>query len=414
MERLKNIIARMTQQYEPAQTPPYEWSDQVIDEVINHFLTEEVNLDSSPGVPWAALGTTNKKVLDEHRPLIVRMVKARLRLLSTGDCRDLTAEEKVKLGFCDPVRLFVKNEPHGREKASTKRWRLIMSVSLVDQLVERVLNARLNKSEVANWRDIPSKGGSSMYQPDDVKEILSWIGGADIAEADISGFDWSVKYWELLADVLLRIKLSPGASQRWCQALLMRVECLALSVFSLSDGRLIAQLVKGIQKSGSYNTTPTNSHIRVMLAMLAGADKAIAIGDDGLESHVESAPRAYSDMGHPLKMYAKCVGKANFCSMLIKYDGSCDPVTWDKTFFRFLEAKRKDPSRLIQLNYVLGFSSQWDRIRSWLAIHGENLSGWTVSAEIIRNIIGSFSNDETQSSTTTEVGSPEAGSTPQV
>ncbi len=399
-------------QYAPAYTVPYEWSDNVIDEVVNHFLSEEVNLDSSPGVPWSALGTTNKKVLDEHRPLVVRMVKSRLRLLSTGDCRALTAEEKVKQGFCDPVRLFVKNEPHGVEKATTKRWRLIMSVSLVDQLVERVLNARLNKSEVAHWREIPSKGGSSMYQTDDVKEILQWIGSSTVAEADISGFDWSVKYWELLADVLLRVRLSPGASERWQRALLMRVECLALSVFSLSDGRLIAQLVKGIQKSGSYNTTPTNSHIRVMLALLAGAEKAIAIGDDGLESFVESAPEAYASMGHPLKMYSKCVDKANFCSMLIKFDGSCDPVTWDKTFFRFLEARRKDPSRLVQLSYVLGFSTQWDRIREWLADHGKDLSGWTVSAEIIGNIIDSFiNNDQSSENSTTEAGCPEAGFT---
>lgn len=380
----------MVPMYKVASKPPHSWEDQEIDKVIDFFLSEEVNARSSPGVPWTAFGSTNKMVLDGHRNLIVSVVKARLFLLASEDCRSLSAEERVRLGFCDPVRLFVKNEPHGSEKSRTKRWRIIMSVSLVDQLVERVLNSRLNKSEVKHWQLIPSKGGSSMYQPEDVESILEWIHGKDVAEADVSGFDWSVKHWELMADAEFRARISPESSDAWRHALFMRVDCLSLSVFSLSDGRLIAQRVKGIQKSGSYNTTPTNSHIRVMLALLVGSQDAIAVGDDGLETYVPNAPSKYAALGHPLKMYQRCVGKATFCSMCIHFNGQCEPETWSKTFFRFLDAKRKDPQRLYQLNYVLANSPHRERILRWIGGNIDNLSGWTVSAEIIREIISSL------------------------
>lgn len=404
MGKLNSAMRVLRKLYEPASIEPYAWEEDTVTKVIEHFLREEVNKKSSPGVPWHSLGTTNEMVLKGHRSLIVSIVLARLRLLSTVDCRDLTAEERVKRGFCDPVRLFVKNEPHGEDKARSKRWRLIMSVSLVDQLVERVLNARLNKSEVRNWRVIPSKGGSSMYNTCDVNHVRRWMAGKDLAEADISGFDWSVKFWELCFDAELRILLSPGASESWKQALRARVDCLSLSVFSLSDGRLIAQKVKGIQKSGSYNTTPSNSHIRVLLAHLVGSKDAIAIGDDGLETFVSNAVDIYRELGHPLKMYARCVDRATFCSMEIGFNGCCEPVTWSKTFFRFLEAKRKDEQRLYQLAFCLDQSPHWERICTWLMENKETVSGWTVSAERLGIILASLYGSQEESSTTTNGG----------
>lgn len=394
----------MESEYECVSKEPHSWEDDAIDEIISFFLNEDVNARSSPGVPWTAFGSTNKLVLDGHRAMIISVVKARLTLLATQNCQSLSAEEKVKLGFCDPVRLFVKNEPHGSEKSRTKRWRLIMSVSLVDQIVERVLNSRLNKSEVRHWQLIPSKGGSSMYQQEDVEHVLKWLTQRDAAEADVSGFDWSVKYWELIADAVLRVRISPNATQAWKHALFMRVECLAHSVFSLSDGRLIAQLDKGIQKSGSYNTTPANSHIRVMLAKLVGAKDAIAVGDDGLETYVSDAPAKYAALGHPLKMYRRCDGSATFCSMKIFYDGRSEPETWSKTLFRFLDSKRKDPQRIYQLNHVIFNSPHRERILRWINDNVDSLSGWTVSAEIIREIISSLNGSTQENSASPAFG----------
>jgi len=391
----------MIDRYAIVSIPPYGWNDGVLSDVINHFISEEVNLHASPGIPYSALGLTNAVVLREHGGFIRSLVKDRLNLLSTGNCLTLSAEERVQQGFCDPVRLFVKDEPHNREKTRTKRFRLIMSVSLVDQLVERVLNSRLNHNEVLHWREIPSKGGSSMSLKGDMDFIKMWMLNRDLAEADVSGFDWTVKSWELQADVMLRIALSPKHSPEWRRALVNRVDCLSLSVFSLSDGRLISQLTKGIQKSGSYNTTPTNSHIRVMLAYLAGANEAVAVGDDGLEDYHPDAEAKYIEMGHPLKMYKRGCNRATFCSMDINIFGRSEPTTWDKTFFRFLDSKVKSAEKLIQLEFVIGMSSHWDRIRAWIIDNYMGFSGWTVPAEIIQNIVLSSHVDQTENSTTT-------------
>lgn len=398
-KEIEQVLSAMKARYAVASIPPYGWNDGVLTDVINHFISEEVNMHASPGIPYSALGSTNAVVLRDHGGLIRSIVKERLDLLSTGDCFALSAEERVKQGFCDPVRLFVKDEPHNVEKTLTRRFRLIMSVSLVDQLVERVLNSRLNHNEILHWRDIPSKGGSSMCLKGDMDFIKMWMLNRDLAEADVSGFDWSVKSWELQADVALRIALSPQSSLEWRKALENRVDCLSLSVFSLSDGRLISQLTKGIQKSGSFNTTPTNSHIRVMLAYLAGANEAIAVGDDGLEDYCCGAEAKYVEMGHPLKMYHRGYNRATFCSMYIDVFGKSEPTTWDKTFFRFLDSKVKNAERLIQLESVIGMSSQWDRICVWIQANCEGLSGWTVPAEIRSIVLGSHV-DQTENSTT--------------
>lgn len=373
-----------------AAVPPLEWNDDNIESVISHFLTEEVNQHASPGIPYAHFGKTNKIVLASHRELIVRLVKDRLRRLATEDCLDLSAEERVQQGFCDPVRLFVKDEPHSHDKIKTKRLRLIMSISLVDQLVERVLNYRLNQSELASWQHIPSKGGSSMSKFADRMHVADWMRGRDLAEGDISGFDWSVKAWELRFDADLRIALSPGAGVFWKVALLQRVDCLSLSVFSLSDGTMIAQRVKGIQKSGSYNTTSTNSHIRVMLAHLAGAEEAIALGDDGLEDYSPQAVSIYESLGHLLKMYERKRDRASFCSMDIDEKGHGEPLTWHKTFFRFLDAKVKTPERLYQLYFVLGESCHWNRIHLWLLEQYRNISWAEGATDKIGKILESW------------------------
>lgn len=380
----------MRRYYSIAAVSPLEWNEDNIESVIKHFLSEEINQHASPGVPYAAFGKTNKIVLTTHRALIVRLVKDRLRRLATGDCFALSAEERVQQGFCDPVRLFVKDEPHSIDKIKTGRLRLIMSISLVDQLVERVLNYRLNQSELASWPHIPSKGGSSMSKFADRMHVVDWMRDRDMAEGDISGFDWSVKAWELRFDADLRIALSPGAGVYWRIALLQRVDCLSLSVFSLSDGTMIAQRVKGIQKSGSYNTTPTNSHIRVMLAYLTGAEEAIALGDDGLEDYNPQAQVNYKSLGHPLKMYERKHNRAAFCSMDIDEKGHGEPLTWHKTFLRFLDAKFKTPERLFQLFFVLGESCHWGRIHLWLTEHYREISWAEGATDKIGEILSSL------------------------
>lgn len=61
--------------------------------------------------------------------------------------RSLSAVERVWLYLVDPVRFFVKNEPHSVDKVLNRRFRLISSFSVVDSIVQR-LATRDRKSVV--------------------------------------------------------------------------------------------------------------------------------------------------------------------------------------------------------------------------------------------------------------------------
>lgn len=270
----------------------------------------------------------------------------------------------IDVGACDPVKIFIKNEPHNKEKVRTKRLRLISSVSLIDQLVERILFAKQNKCEIEHWPFIPSKPGMGL---DDESAFQIWSSVVDhlksgqLVEADLSAFDITVQGWELQVDMLIRMNLcglaetSPGG-----RMMLNRGIAVSNSVFVLSDGTMWAQREPGIQLSGSYNTSSTNSRIRVLQAYLAGASWAIAMGDDCLEGPGD--PEVYHKLGKTLKMYNNRTDSFEFCSQEF-HNGIAAPVDGSKTFFRLLNQpaaliERQGPELLAQFKNDMRHSPQ--------------------------------------------------------
>jgi len=300
-----------------------------------------LNRRSTPGLPWAALAPTKGQLLDEHGPLVVEAVLKRLSLLQEyADKMPSDPQELVELGLCDPVRVFVKDEPHTKVKAMEGRWRLISSVSIVDEIIERLLCHVQNETEIDSWLKCPSKPGIGLSQDAQAQalwqEVLPHL--ATAAEADVSGWDWSVPWWLLDLDVRARILLC-GASPRssFARILHARMWCLARSVFSTTDGQLFKQAVPGLMKSGSYLTSSTNSRMRVMLAWLIGADWAIAMGDDSLEQETPGAAERYALYGFRVKMYRRCGQSFEFCSHRFT-DGVAVPLNWAKGLYRLLSA----------------------------------------------------------------------------
>ena len=263
---------------------------------------------------------------------------------------DMTPADLVRRGFCDPVRLFVKQEPHTRKKLSEGRFRLISSVSLVDQLVERMLFGPQNRLEIASWKVIPSKPGMGLSLDSQARAVWADVAvkatQSPAAEADISGFDWSVQDWELWTDVEMRIKLS-GALPKLANAMRARFYCFMNSVFQLSNGEMYAQLLPGLMKSGSYCTSSTNSRIRCLMAELIGSPWCIAMGDDSVEAFVPNAQKKYYELGHSCKDYIACrvdelgrLSEFNFCSHLISRKLSY-LVPWPKTLYRHLASENE-------------------------------------------------------------------------
>lgn len=304
--------------YPRTKIPPYFRGDE-------HSVTyahidsaiDEINKASSPGLPFAEdFKTKGDALMPENRQAIYDEVMSRLDLLQCNDVLPTSPRELVEQGFTDPVRLFVKNEPHKKSKISEGRFRLIASVSVIDEIVERLICTNQNKREIQLWKTIPSKPGMGMSLADQTHAVVQSIPSDDGAEADISGWDWSIPWWCFQAEARIRARLAGAAPDSlFARMLRNRFWCLTRSVFATSDGKMYEQLVPGVMKSGSYLTSSSNSRIRILLTRLVGSSWAIAMGDDSVEEFVEGAARKYAAMGFKVKMYAKCTrSNFNFCS----------------------------------------------------------------------------------------------------
>jgi hypothetical protein len=257
-------------------------------------------MDASPGVPWMKLAPNNRVIMREFGGVVWACVMQRLKALCTCNCSEMTAEELVKAGLCDPIRVFVKNEPHSTKKLEEGRVRLIMSVSLADQLVERVLSSEQNQLEIASFHRLPVKPGMGFSN-----EKIDLVGAhfdkfEELVSSDVSGWDWSVSAAELRFDAERRVGAAGVPMDHpYARALLARSTCLSRSVIAFSDGEMVAQRWDGVQKSGSYNTSSGNSWIRVAAARFAGAGEVVAMGDDCVDDGADAEVMAV--LGHPLK-----------------------------------------------------------------------------------------------------------------
>lgn len=324
-------------------------------------VLQDVNRDSSPGMPFIAMGCVdNVTALTRYPEQVKEAVWQRLLVLTFGNVERMNAVQLVQSGAVDPVRIFVKNEPHNLLKVKQGRMRLISSVSLVDQLVERILMSQQNKAEIDSWHKIPSKPGMGLND-EGLEMIYDYVAKwPNKYEADISGWDFGLQAWEMLWEADVRAELAGMVGSLYHKAIRARVWCEANSLFMLSDGSLIAQTVPGKRCSGSYNTSAGNSRCRVMLGYLVGAPQIMAMGDDSVEVGTEEHRIKYEKMGHIIKTFAPSTNGFEFCSMRIEKtnDGRVTgvPVNWSRSFYRLLHATQDFEARKLQFCYEMRHS----------------------------------------------------------
>lgn len=288
----------------------------------------------------------------------------------------MTSEDLIRYGCWDPVRLFIKNEPHSAAKLAEGRLRLIANVSLRTQLVERVICGPQNNAEIRSWWKSPAKPGlgldddSLMLLSDSILKITR---KGLAAMTDVSGWDWAVKLWLLWADAeRRRIAARVSEDSLFAEMCYFRAYCTANSVYGLPDGELVAQCDAGIQNSGSYCTSSTNSWMRIILFLVACLilnpdltdqelqdmlELCMAMGDDCVELFVEGVLNVYLDLGFKASL-AETSDKlegVEFCSHIFNADGTAIPTSWPRTLYRFFSHKigSDTPDRMAQLDYVL-------------------------------------------------------------
>lgn len=312
----------------------------------NLILT--VKRTASPGVPYSVYGSENHLVLQDHSVIIQNALIERLDLLLAFGERtwNMDAKSLVDCHLVDPVRIFVKNELHKVAKTRTGKVRLICSISLVDQLVEKVLYGALNNHEIEHWDEIPSKPGFGLLDDESVDKLVNGVTkmyeeGGPIIGSDMRNNDWTVQAWELAAECDLRCRLMQASvwdDFHWLAR--ARFGCLARSVFVLSNGSMYAQLVPGVMKSGCYVTASATSRIRVLEASLLGVN-AMSMGDDCIENvdpflEIEGMRRFYYSLGHEIKDIRQMnPHDFEFCSHRFIH-GKVIPLNWMKMYMNLI------------------------------------------------------------------------------
>lgn len=330
--------------------------------------------------------------------LVLNAVLTRLSdILALGDTIfSLTPSELIQKNVCSPIRLFIKDEPHKLAKIQQGKLRLISGVAVDDQILDRMIFGVQNNTEIDLWDQIPSKPGIGL---DDhgllkmSKTFKQMLEKGPLRSTDISGWDWSVQDWELKADVEARIQLA-GASDGSLFAFLARVRayCVARKVFVLPDGTMVAQIRPGVQASGWYCTSSTNSRMRILAKVVAhllwceergvavedeDLTNMISMGDDAVEGATDDGVLQYlEELGHTVKevqLFDSLEG-VEFCSHRWMHNGLAFPVTVWKTLFRFFSHPPTSASYLdwySQLRNDLRNHPSWTTISEVALAHAE-------------------------------------------
>lgn len=161
----------------------------------------------------------------------------------------------------DPIKVFVKREPHKAEKVRDERYRIISAVSLVDTMIDRILFREF--SEFLKDAEAPP---SNSFSP--LSGGYTWIrrrfSGKRVMSLDKKSWDWTMPEWVIKACFKLICKLAYFQNKefknRWIRIARARFTCLYRNaVFQFPDGSQAQQAFWGIQKSGCYLTLATNS-----------------------------------------------------------------------------------------------------------------------------------------------------------
>lgn len=271
------------------------------EEVHGHFLF--INRSSHPGDPWGQFGSTKGEILDLYGDELIAAVRERIQRLWDNEIFGLTPEELVSYGYCDVVRTFIKNEPHSKKKFDERRFRLISSCSITEELIHSLVYRNGMEVEINNWHNCPSKPGMGLSL-DSQQELLfndvkPWLD--EITSTDVSGWDWNMKRWlfDLIGECHVWQSVgSVEALANLSEIVSKTIHCMCNSIFLTSDGRLVDPGVDGIMKSGLVVTAYFNSKGRWICAVLTGSDRAITMGDDcGEDGKPEGMAARYAVIG---------------------------------------------------------------------------------------------------------------------
>lgn len=282
--------------------------------------------------------------------MVFLAVIKRLEILSSVDLWTTkpSASQLVEDFCCDPISVFIKNEPHTLKKIEENRERLIFNVSMIDEIIERLLSMPQIRSEIDNWNNCPSTPGISLNDHEAtssfVNKIINKTSSGKAADNDTKGFDVSVTAEMAFHEAKTKCALAGSPPDHIFSKIMMnRYYCLMLKMVVLSDGSVLIQRIPGWWPSGSFWTASSDSRIRVTGAYRIGAEWAFANGDDCVEQFIKDAVAKYLAIGLVVTDYTSRPEGFEFCSHDFYYsDGYAIPKNIVKSLYRLLSNSSKD------------------------------------------------------------------------
>lgn len=293
-----------------------------------------VDWNSSPGFPYFYEHTNNKGFfgVKEGKPNFDRVMYV----------WDLI-QERLEKRDSDPIRLFIKPEPHKKKKIADKRFRLISSVSIIDQLIDQMVFGFQNEQFLENNHYTPVRVGWGW-----MKGGWRSVPRAGMVACDKSGWDWTVTPWLLNAEFEVRRRLLLGGDiDKWVEVAQYRYHCLFISNEFVTSGGVVFSLKDpGVMKSGCVNTIVSNSIMQTILHHRVSVELGVrsyglwAMGDDTLQPNtpfMEEYCRALSKYC----ILKQVSSESEFAGM--KWKGRfIEPLYTGKHAYNILRVKDKD------------------------------------------------------------------------
>lgn len=297
----------------------------------SHFVrvVSELDWNSSPGYPYLLKQPNNRVFFDVDKfgnP-------SEIALQRVWEMVKYHIHERV----ADPIRVFIKPEPITKKKISNDKFRIISSVSVIDQIIDHMLFSDFNKNLVAQCHRTPIKTGWTPI-------LGGWkeVPRENIVSTDKSSWDWTVPMWLIQSEFEVRKRLCKNMNEDWERLALWRyIELYVRPIFITSGGIKLRQLHPGVMKSGCVNTITSNSIMQMILHYRVAEQLNLpypwlwAMGDDVIQ---DDQPDEYFDELSKYCILKECSRHIEFAGY--RYKGRrVEPLYFQKHAFMLLHQK---------------------------------------------------------------------------
>lgn len=319
----------------------------------SHFMRCVNSLDwnSSPGYPYM-------KQFPDNRALF--QVVNGTPNFNVCDLMYKKVMDQINNKEADYIRVFIKQEPHTWKKIVQNRYRLIMSVSVVDQLIDQMLFKDLNELMIENHLRIQPKPGWTPL-------LGGWkiVPKLNVVSTDKSCWDWTMQEWVVEILYQIREKLCLNVTEQWRELAIWRYKKLfSEAQFILSNGLVLQQRFNGMQKSGCVNTIADNSIAQMILDARICLEQGLApklmwtMGDDVLQVR---QPKEYFDRLGQLCILKQVEPFAEFAGMRFNMD-RVEPCYHAKHCYNLLHLNPENDQSVAESYSYLYFNSKYRKL----------------------------------------------------